>query len=267
STAVQRKSYGSVGMNRKVIVNYVEFSKYPECDIYQYDVDIVPERGDFKKLPPPAYMRSVFDAAMGAHRQGKLKGITMVYDSRKIAYAPKAVCGPKETLELEVAYKEDGRTLNYVIKLREAAVVNTSIITEYMNGRGDVDMGDIQSALNALDLAIGSVLHLEMTGFNRSFFTREQSLVTSGGLELWRGFSFSVRPGIGKLYLNVNTAVTAMYTPGSLLDALMSLLDMRDPSQLRGRLTPQTVREMGSYLRGLILYNEHRGVQGKRKFS
>ncbi|KAJ2477279.1 hypothetical protein EV174_004669, partial [Coemansia sp. RSA 2320] len=224
STAVQRKSYGSVGMNRKVIVNYVEFSKYPECDIYQYDVDIVPERGDFKKLPPPAYMRSV-------------------------------------------AYKEDGRTLNYVIKLREAAVVNTSIITEYMNGRGDVDMGDIQSALNALDLAIGSVLHLEMTGFNRSFFTREQSLVTSGGLELWRGFSFSVRPGIGKLYLNVNTAVTAMYTPGSLLDALMSLLDMRDPSQLRGRLTPQTVREMGSYLRGLILYNEHRGVQGKRKFS
>ncbi|KAJ2009709.1 hypothetical protein GGI04_000199 [Coemansia thaxteri] len=263
----QQQGYGSLGRPQKVFVNLVEFTKFPEADIYQYNVVVVPERGDFKRLPPPAYMRSVFDAAMGAHRQGKLKGTTMVYDSRKIAYAPKRVCGPKETLELDVAYNEDGRTENYVIKLREAAVVNTSIISEFIRGRGNVDVGDIQSALNALDLAIGSVLHLEMVGFNRSFFTREQSRAISGGLELWRGFSFSVRPGIDRLYLNVNTAVTAMYTPGSLLDALMSLLDMRDPSQLRGRMTPQTVREMGSYLRGLILHNEHRGIQGKRKFS
>ncbi|KAJ2892856.1 hypothetical protein GGI21_005522, partial [Coemansia aciculifera] len=191
----------------------------------------------------------------------------MVYDSRKIAYAPKRVCGPKEVLELELDYSEDGRKIKYTIRLQEAAVVNTSILTAFMEGKGNISIGDIQAAVNALDLAIGSVLHLEMVGFNRSFFTRTQSITTAGGLELWRGFSFSVRPGIGRLYLNVNTAVTAMYTPGSLLDSLMSILSVNDPSKLRGRLSAQMLREMGSFLRGLIMYMQHRGLQGKRKFT
>ncbi|KAJ2032663.1 hypothetical protein IWW57_000095 [Coemansia sp. S610] len=261
------KSYGTLGRRQKVYANYVEIEKYPERDIYQYDVVIRPERGDFKKLPPPAYMRSVFDAAMGEHRKGKLKGTVMVFDSRKVAYAPQRVCGPKEALELEISFNDDGRTENYVIRLREAAVVNTSILTEFMTGRGNINVGEVQSALNALDLAIGSVLHLEMVGFNRSFFTREQSIPTSGGLELWRGFSFSVRPGIDHLYLNVNTAVTAMYTPGSLLEAITRILDVRDPSQLRGRLTVQVLREMSTFLRGLVIFLRHRGIQGRRKFA
>ncbi|KAJ2840688.1 hypothetical protein FBU31_000212, partial [Coemansia sp. 'formosensis'] len=177
------------------------------------------------------------------------------------------VCGPKETLELELSFNDEGRTEKYVIRLREAAVVNTSILAEFMTGRGNIGVADIQSALNALDLAIGSVLHLEMIGFNRSFFTREQSTPTSGGLELWRGFSFSVRPGIDRLYLNVNTAVTAMYTPGSLLEALMAILNVRDANQLRGRLSVQTLREMGTFLRGLVMFIRHRGIQGRRKFA
>ncbi|KAJ2747512.1 hypothetical protein GGI20_000501 [Coemansia sp. BCRC 34301] len=260
-------AYGTVGRRQKVVANYIEFERYPEADIFQYDVTVRPERGDFKKLPPPAYMRLVFDAAMREHRQTKLKDIAMVYDSRKIAYAPKRVCGPKEVLELDLSYNDDGRTENYKIILKEVAIVNTSILTEFMSGRGNVDVGDIQAALNALDLAIGSVLHLEMVGFNRSFFTRELCSNTSGGLELWRGFSFSVRPGIDRLYLNVNTAVTAMYTPGSLLDALTSIMGVREPSQLRGRLSVQTLREMSTFLKGLILHMHHRGIQGKRKFS
>ncbi|KAJ2872895.1 hypothetical protein GGH93_003647, partial [Coemansia aciculifera] len=261
------KAYGTLGRRLKVFANYVEIKKYPEGEIYQYDVVVKPERGDFKKLPPPAYMRSVFDAAMGQHRQGKLKGTAMVYDARKIAYAPKRICGPQESLDLDISFNDEGRTENYIIRLREAAVVNTSILTEFMTGRGNVDVGEIQAAINALDLAIGSVLHLEMIGFNRSFFTRAQSQPTSGGLELWRGFSFSIRPGIDRLYLNVNTAVTAMYTPGSLLDALTSILNVRDAQQLRGKLSVQTLREMGTFLRGLVMFIRHRGLQGRRKFA
>ncbi|KAJ2560444.1 hypothetical protein GGH95_004840, partial [Coemansia sp. RSA 1836] len=50
--------YGTLGRSQKVVANCIEISKYPEGDIYQYDVTVRPERGDFKKLPPPAYMRS-----------------------------------------------------------------------------------------------------------------------------------------------------------------------------------------------------------------
>ncbi|KAJ2464772.1 hypothetical protein GGI02_004893 [Coemansia sp. RSA 2322] len=263
---MQCKNYGIAGISRNVTANYIEISKYREGEIYQYGVDVTPDHGAFDIPPPPAHMCLVFDAAMNAHRQGKLDGITMVYDAHTIAYASKRVCSPDETIELKIVFTEDGFTENYVIKLHETAVVNTSIVSEHMHGRGDVDMGNLQLALTALDLAIGSVLCLEMAGFSLSLFTHEQSLVTSGGLELWRGFSLSVRPGIDSLYLNVNIDATAIYPPGSLLDALMGLLGIRDPNQLCGRLTSQTVREIGPYLHHPVLHNKHSGIQGKQKF-
>ncbi|KAJ2510035.1 hypothetical protein GGI11_005642 [Coemansia sp. RSA 2049] len=261
------KQYGSMGRKLKVNVNMIELKKYPEQNIYQYDVDLVPERGVFKKLPAPEFMRSVFDQAMRTHRTTKLKGIPLVYDARKIAYAPSPICNSNEELVLDVSYTESGRSEKFVIRIREVAVINTTILTEFIKGKSSAGVADIQPALTALDLAVGSVVRSQMVGFNRSFFTRTQALPTSGGLELWRGFSFSVRPGIERLFLNINTAVTAMYTPGSLLEAIINILELRDVNQVRGGLSPQMVRTIGSYLRGVVLYLKHRGIQGKRKFS
>ncbi|KAJ2800361.1 hypothetical protein H4R21_003204 [Coemansia helicoidea] len=264
---VVAKQFGSAGRRQRVIANHIEFKKFCEGEIIQYDIELTPAQGEFRKLPPPEFMRAVFDQGMRIHRQSKLGNTPMVYDARKIAYAPRRICGPKETLRLEVAYVEDGRSSNFIIQIREAAVVDMSTITRFISGGRGMDIADIQPALTALDLAIGSVAHADMVGFGRSFFTRAQSTPTAGGLELWQGFSFSVRPGVDNLYLNVNTAVTAMYKPGELLESLMGVLDVRDPSQLRGNVSHHTVREMGSFLRGMVLYFRHRGIRGKRKFT
>ncbi|KAJ1995666.1 hypothetical protein GGI25_000645 [Coemansia spiralis] len=266
-TSAHVKQYGTLGRKQRVFVNYVELTKYPEGNIYQYDVELAPECGAFQKLPAPAFMRAVFDQAMRTFRTTKLKGIPLVYDARRIAYAPQPICHPKETLTLSTTYTDSGRTEAFIIQIRQTAVINTSILTEYIKGRKSVEIADIQPILTALDLAIGSVVHGEMLGFNRSFFTPDQSKMTSGALELWRGFSFSVRPGVEKLYLNINTAVTAMYSPGSLLELMQRLLDLNNINQLRGGLSPQMINKLGSYLRGLVLYLTHRGIQGKRKFA
>ncbi|KAJ2685650.1 hypothetical protein H4R19_006783, partial [Coemansia spiralis] len=240
------KQFGSAGQRRRVVANHIEFKKYGEGEIIQYDIELSPERGEFRKLPAPEFMRAVFDQGMRIHRQSRLGNTPMVYDARKIAFAPRRVCGPKETLRLEVAYVEDGRSSNFTIQIREAAAVDVTTITRFIRGERGMEIADIQPALTALDLAIGSVAHADMVGFGRSFFTRAQSTPTAGGLELWQGFSFSVRPGVDCLYLNINTAVTAMYRPGELLESLMGVLDLRDPAQLRGNVTPHTVREMSS---------------------
>ncbi|KAJ2343044.1 hypothetical protein GGF43_005792, partial [Coemansia sp. RSA 2618] len=252
---------------QRVSVNHVEFRKYPGQEIFQYDIELQPEGAEFKKLPPPELMRSIFDQCMRIHRSGLLGNTIMVYDARKIAYAPRRVCGPTETLRLEVSHTESGRASKYTVQIREAAVIDPSSVTRFIRGEPGTDIADIQPALTAMDLAIGSVAHQDMVGFGRSFFTRAQSMPTEGGLELWRGFSLSVRPGLDRLYLNVNTAVTAMYTPGSLLDALVGVLRVRDIGQLRGRIDQNGVREIGAYLRGLTLYLRHRGITGKRKFA
>ncbi|KAJ1884120.1 hypothetical protein LPJ66_010764, partial [Kickxella alabastrina] len=251
----------------QVVSNYVEVSRYPKGEIYQYDVELKPERGAFTRLPPPAYTRAIFEQAMRMHRISTLKGIPMVYDARKVAYAPKQVCEPGQTLTLDVTHTEDGRSEKFAIEIRQSAVISANLLTEFMRGSKGVEFADIQPILNAFDLTIGSVIHAEMVGFGRSFFTRSQLKATSGGLELWRGFSFSFRPGVDRLYLNVNTAVTAMYTPGSLLDALVNLLELRDINQLRGAITPNKVGVIGNYLRGVSLYIRHRGMQGRRKLT
>ncbi|KAJ1863172.1 hypothetical protein LPJ73_000589 [Coemansia sp. RSA 2703] len=261
------KQYGTLGRSTKVIANYVQVSKYPEGYVYQYDIEIEPKEGRFTRLPPPYMTRAIFDQGMRTYRQSTLRGVPMVYDARKIAYAPKPVCDPEQTLRLDVTYAEDGRSNNFVIQIRQTAVINTSILTEYLRGNTAVEISDIQPILTAFDLAIGSVIHREMVGFGRSFFSRGQMSNTTGGLELWRGFSFSFRPGIDHLYLNVNTAVTAMYTPGGLLDSICSLLNVRDVNALRGRISPNAAHQIGSFLRGLTMYMRHRGIQGKRKVA
>ncbi|KAJ1843845.1 hypothetical protein LPJ57_009643, partial [Coemansia sp. RSA 486] len=103
------KPYGQVGRKMQVMANHVRVSNYPKGMIYQYDIELTPERGTFTRLPPPTYTRAIFDQAMRMHRQSTLKGIPMVYDARKIAYAPQPVCSQGETLKLEVSYTEDGR--------------------------------------------------------------------------------------------------------------------------------------------------------------
>ncbi|KAJ1724263.1 hypothetical protein LPJ53_001476 [Coemansia erecta] len=261
------KQYGTSGRSTRVIANYVQVSKYPEGYVYQYDIEIEPKDGRFTRLPPPYMTRAIYDQGMRKYRQSKLRGVPMVYDARKIAYAPNPVCDPDETLRLDVDYAEDGRSNNFVIQIRQSAVINTSILTDYLRGNTAIEISDIQPILTAFDLAIGSVIHREMVGFGRSFFSRKQMTNTSGGLELWRGFSFSFRPGIDHLYLNVNTAVTAMYTPGGLLDSIARLLNVRDLNALRGPMSPNSVRQIGGFLRGLTMYMRHRGVQGKRKVA
>ncbi|KAJ2741663.1 hypothetical protein GGI20_005033, partial [Coemansia sp. BCRC 34301] len=76
----QSANYGTLGKRQKVVANCAEILKYPEGEVYQYDVVVTPERGDFKNLPPLTYMRLVFDAGMREHRQVKLQDIPMTFE-------------------------------------------------------------------------------------------------------------------------------------------------------------------------------------------
>ncbi|KAJ1933029.1 hypothetical protein FBU59_006172 [Linderina macrospora] len=94
---------GTIGRRQRVIANFVEITSFPSGDVFQYDIEISPEEGEFKKLPRPDFMRGIFEDAMRRHRVDKLGGTPMVYDARKIAFAPRRVCNPNETLTLNVS--------------------------------------------------------------------------------------------------------------------------------------------------------------------
>ena len=66
----------------------------------------------------------------------------------------------------------------------------------------------------------------------RSFFTDRETKDIGSGLELWRGYFQSVRPGIGKMLINVDISTGTMYKAGSLLKLCMDFIGRDDPNAL-----------------------------------
>lgn len=55
----------------------------------------------------------------------------------------------------------------------------------------------------------------------RSFFTDQERKSIGLGLEVWRGYFQSVRPGINQMLINVDISTGLMYKPGRLIDLCM----------------------------------------------
>ena len=68
----------------------------------------------------------------------------------------------------------------------------------------------------------------------RSFFTNDETQTIGAGIELWRGYFQSIRPGIGRLLVNLDISTTAMYKPGPLLGLCLEFLELerRGPQAL-----------------------------------
>lgn len=80
----------------------------------------------------------------------------------------------------------------------------------------------------------------------RSFFTPEGSRQIGGGIELWRGFFQSIRPGPGRLFLNLDIATCMMYRPGALIDLCLDFfgrMDLTRNQQFTQFLSPNGMGE------------------------
>ena len=65
-----------------------------------------------------------------------------------------------------------------------------------------------------------------------SFFTNQGERPIGAGIILWRGYFQSLRPAIGRLLINVDTATGAMYRSGKLLDLALEFLGQATPNAL-----------------------------------
>ncbi len=61
----------------------------------------------------------------------------------------------------------------------------------------------------------------------RAIFTDAIKRDIGGGIILWRGYFQSVRPAIGRLLLNIDTATGVTYKPGRLMDLALEFLRRR----------------------------------------
>lgn len=94
----------------------------------------------------------------------------------------------------------------------------------------------------------------------RSFFTERFKKDIGGGISLWHGYFQSVRPAIGRIIINVDTATGVMYKPGRLMDVALEFLGQSGrPNALAPRhgLPLRKLRELQHFLSGIKITTPH----------
>jgi eukaryotic translation initiation factor 2C len=66
----------------------------------------------------------------------------------------------------------------------------------------------------------------------RSFFTDKETKDIGSGIQLWRGYFQSVRPGIGQMLINIDISTATMYKSGRLIDVCLEFLRKNNPAAL-----------------------------------
>jgi eukaryotic translation initiation factor 2C len=94
----------------------------------------------------------------------------------------------------------------------------------------------------------------------RSFFTERIRRDIGGGIVLWRGYFQSVRPAIGRILINIDTATGVMYKPGRLMDLALEFLGRSgQPNALSPRhgLPDRRRMQLQHFLSGIKVTTPH----------
>jgi eukaryotic translation initiation factor 2C len=122
----------------------------------------------------------------------------------------------------------------YKVKLTKVAEINPEVLQRFVEGKQSHD-NTVLTAITALNV----VIRMEPTQkfpFNvRSFFPLTEKKDIGSGITLCRGYFQSVRPGIGRMLINIDISTATMYKEGPLLDLCLQFLNKNHPRFLSVR--------------------------------
>ncbi|KAI9243621.1 Piwi domain-containing protein [Phascolomyces articulosus] len=261
---VLRPGPGKTGKPITVRSNFFEISSLPTINIHHYDVKI----GDEKA--PPAVNRKIWKQFEDMGGQGILKGgILTIYDGRKNVFSPKPLnLGPDQLGQFEVEFQDGvkgaARTKTIKIQIQKANEINMTEVHQFLQGKQRLTPNSL-TGIMAMDVLIR---HMPSLTFNtvvgRSFYTPNDSRALSGGLEVWQGFYQSARPGVGKMYINLDVSATAFYEGGRLPDLAVKIIGRRTIDDLRRGLTDRDRIKLEKAIKNLQIQIVHRG---EKKFK
>jgi eukaryotic translation initiation factor 2C len=98
----------------------------------------------------------------------------------------------------------------------------------------------------------------------RSFFTDRETKVIGGGVVLWRGYFQSVRPGIGKMLINIDISTGAMYLNGNFIQLCQNFFRIESPKYLsKAHLPERDFLRLQRFVAGMRVTTAVPGPGGK----
>ncbi|KAJ8519388.1 hypothetical protein ONZ45_g3684 [Pleurotus djamor] len=233
TVGVRRPDFGTSGRPIPIFVNSF-VATIPDGLIYHYDV-ISPSE---KTLPARLNMDLIT----------RLQTVTApqiftprgVYDGRKNMFIARELpFGDTGSQEFDVSLEDPraatGRTPRvYKIRLTLVAHINPEVLRRFIQGAQSHDPS-VLTAITALNVVIRMEPTMKYPFNVRSFFTNREVQDIGSGLELWRGYFQSVRPGINKMLINVDISTGTMYKSGPLLNLCLEYIGRTDPNILAPR--------------------------------
>ncbi|QRV72427.1 argonaute-like protein [Ceratobasidium sp. AG-Ba] len=192
-----------------------------------------------------------------------------VYDGRKNLFASRRLPlegGDSQTFEvtLEPA-REGGRPPKvYRVMLKRVAEINPTLLSRYQKGQQSYD-NMITTALTAINVVVRMEPIMRYPHNSRSFFTDKETWAIGGGIELWRGYFQSVRPGLRSMLMNIDISTGTMFAPGPMIDVCRAILGNNSPNALvPGQGLPDRERlKLKNFLNNVRFTTTHKEKNGK----
>ncbi|KAI7856147.1 Piwi domain-containing protein [Circinella umbellata] len=255
-----RSDRGTAGKQITIRSNYFLIESFGQGNVHHYDIVI---DGDQKS--PPALNRKVWKGFEDIYQQGQesLLNIGAVYDGRKNMYTfkPLKLNNEKQIFKIEIQGKE------HRLQIQKVAEINMMELQRFLEKKGSLTP-NILTAIMAMDIMIRQMPSLTYPAvFGRSFYTPQEKRLLPGGVEVWQGFYQSVRPGVGKMYVNVDVSATVFYQSGPLPEVVAKILGRRSLDELRRGIHDRDRHKLEKVLKNLQVETNHRGENNRRKYK
>jgi len=235
----------------------------PEATFHHYDVEIKADK----------VMPAKFNMDLIRVMQGRIAPTVFtpraVYDGRKNLFASRRLPlsgGDSQTFDVTLEPpREGGRPPKvYKVTLKRVAEINPTLLARYQKGQQSYDPM-ITTALTAINVVVRMEPIMQYPHNSRSFFTDKETWAIGGGIELWRGYFQSVRPGLRSMLMNIDISTGTMYAPGPMIDVCRAILGNNSPNALvPGQGLPDRERlRLRNFLNNVRFNTTHKEKNGK----
>ncbi|GAO47878.1 hypothetical protein G7K_2074-t1 [Saitoella complicata NRRL Y-17804] len=259
----RRPGFSTAGAAAQVKLNHYKVTKLPTGTIYQYDVTIGSDDAS------PAVRRKVWSAPSVQEEFGEKK---VIFDGRKIAYS----LGPlpfgndfTKDVDLSAGAEKAGgdakgkdRKNVFKVRVKYTNQINLEVLQRFVENKWGKDESVLQ-AINLLDNLLRQTPARLFKSVGRNFFQGGRARPLAGGVEAWKGIFQSVRPTLGCLTVNVDTATTVFWSGGiTLVDLSVLILGRRGPQDLQ-RMSDRDMKLLNRELKGVGFFVKHRGEKAE----
>ncbi|KAI9597284.1 Piwi domain-containing protein [Syncephalis fuscata] len=256
---LSRPGYAKIGKPGNVVANHFKLSNIPSGNLIHLDVKISINN---KECKDKDVKRQVIEQLHVVHRD-KLGKAYLAYDGAASAFSLHPMAAG-DALSVDVLLPEsDGNNSGkrkpriFKVMLRKVAVANMSLINAYYSGK----VRDPQALLlptMALEVIFRHMAASRFLSIGRSLYTGEDSSPLPGGVEAWRGYYMTVRPGETGLMLNINTTTSAFYRQGPLIQFVADALYVNGPERIASRLNNNSIKGLERHLKNIKVHVTHR---------